>query len=174
MELPAGDTLHVSPATHTFYQERAHEPAWTDEEALTQDGQKLLGVIEDAVHADRAGPRRQRGAGARRETTMMHGLTEATRIGAGGQFPPEIARIAQELMARLPNPASVGLIERAGFPEGVVNIVPAVLAVAGEIGEQVVLLGVDGRWRNDQGSHAEEANRKFSNEAGHKKPRVQS
>lgn len=30
------------------------------------------------------------------------------RIGAGGQLPPEIARLAQELMARLPNPASVG------------------------------------------------------------------
>jgi hypothetical protein len=30
------------------------------------------------------------------------------RIGAGGQLPPEIARLAQELMARLPTPASVG------------------------------------------------------------------
>ncbi|HUH13647.1 MAG TPA: L,D-transpeptidase family protein [Longimicrobiales bacterium] len=48
-ELATGDTLHVSAATRAFYEERGYEPAWTTEEAVNEEGEKLLQVIAAAV-----------------------------------------------------------------------------------------------------------------------------
>jgi murein L,D-transpeptidase YcbB/YkuD len=48
LQLVAGDTLHISRATIDFYRKRRFRPAWSEEDKLTDAGQKLASVIRES------------------------------------------------------------------------------------------------------------------------------